>query len=39
MPIRIEAMKQPISEPSPPNTTTTKTIGPMPSAMPGSVVW
>src|ERR1043165_6705942 len=27
-PIRIEAMKQPVSEPSPPNTTTTNTIGP-----------
>src|SRR5215207_352570 len=34
-PIRIEAMKQPLSEPSPPNTTTTKTIGPMVKAMAG----
>src|SRR5262249_5641379 len=28
-PIRIEAMKHPVSEPRPPNTTTTKTIGPI----------
>ena len=35
-----EAMKQPSSEPRPPNTTTTttKTIGPIESAMPDSVV-
>src|SRR6201996_6109764 len=38
MPIRIEAKKHPISEPRPPNTTTTNTIGPIESAMPGSVV-
>ena len=38
MPIRIEAMKQPASEPRPPNTTTTNTIGPIASAMPDSVV-
>src|SRR6185503_6080014 len=38
-PIRIEAMKQPVSEPSPPNTTTTKTIGPMVKAIAGSVTW
>src|SRR5215475_6300771 len=38
-PIRIEAMKQPVSEPRPPNTTTTKTIGPMVKAMAGSVTW
>ena len=29
MPMMIEAMKQPASEPRPPNTTTTNTIGPM----------
>src|SRR6185295_6211462 len=38
-PIRIEAMKQPVSEPSPPNTTTTKTIGPIVKAIAGSVTW
>src|SRR5882757_7602075 len=38
-PIRIEAMKQPVSEPSPPNTTTTNTIGPMVKAIAGSVTW
>ena len=32
-------MKQPASEPRPPNTTTTKTIGPMVKAMAGSVIW
>ena len=32
-----EAMKQPASEPSPPNTTTTKTIGPIVKAIEGSV--
>ena len=31
----IDAMKQPASDPSPPNTTTTNTIGPIASAMPG----
>src|SRR3954447_26222220 len=38
-PIRIEAMKQPESEPSPPNTTTTNTIGPRVKPRPGSVTW
>src|SRR3984893_15936151 len=38
-PIRIEAMKQPVSEPRPPNATTTKTIGPMVKAIAGSVTW
>ena len=32
-----EAMKHPGSEPSPPNTTTTNTIGPIAKAMAGSV--
>src|SRR5882757_3785212 len=38
-PIRIEAMKQPVSEPRPPNTTTTNTIGPIVKAIAGSVTW
>src|ERR1700733_1440436 len=38
MPIRIEAMKQPASDPRPPKITTTNTIGPIASAMPDSVV-
>ena len=38
MPIRIEAMKQPASEPRPPKITTTNTIGPIASAMLDSVV-
>ena len=36
-PMTSEAMKQPASEPRPPNTTTTKTIGPMVIAIDGSV--
>src|SRR6266702_1948262 len=38
-PIRMEAMKQPLSEPNPPNTTTTNTIGPIVKAIAGSVTW
>ncbi len=36
-PMISEAMKQPASEPRPPNTTTTNTIGPIVMAMDGSV--
>ncbi len=38
MPIASDAMKAPASDPSPPTTTTTKTIGPRAAAMPGSVM-